>query len=251
MMLLMVTPLVKAQLDQKDTEELLSLWIDQKYDKLVVKAMKYTDKDDTKNDPLPYLYAAKAFFRISLDETWVEKNEEFKKARKESINYASKYKKKDKNNTYQADAEEFYAELKPVMYEEAINDFDKGDGKKQASYMKKLTEFDPDYVGGYFAHSLSLYSSQNKSEGKKKATEALEKLTNLTSFNDYIDADKKFLCYTMYKLAEFLAANKDKALGIKIIQAGKSYFEKTDTEDEDMNFHHKTYQEVYNKLVNG
>ena len=76
-------------------------------------------------------------------------------------------------------------------------------------------------------------------------------MKELKSFESYIDADKKFLCFIMYKTAEYLAANKEKALGVKIIQAGKSYFENTETEDSEMNELHKTYQEVYNKLVNG
>jgi len=236
---------------QVDAEALLSLWIDQKYDKLIVKAMKYTEKDDTKNDPLPYLYCAKAFFRISLDESWVEKNEEFKNARREALSYAAKYKKKDKNGTYKQDADEFYAEMKPILYEEAMNDINKGDYKKQTTAMKKLTEFDPDFVGGTFAVGLILYGTQNKSEGKKNVEAALKKLKELTTFNDYIDADKKFLCFVMYKLAEFLSANKEKPLAKKVIQDGKAYFENTETEDAEMNELHKTYQEVYNKIING
>ncbi len=246
--LLFFANMAKAQVD---AEALLSLWIDQKYDKLVLKAMKYTEKDDTKNEPLPYLYAAKAFFRISLDETWLEKNEEFKNARKEALNYAAKYKKKDKNGTFTTEAEEFFAEMKPVIYEEAMNDFDKGDYKKQGTVMKKVTEFDPNYIGGYFGYGLNLYGSQNKTEGKKMVEDALKRLKELQSFEDYIDADKKFMCYIMYKTAEYLAANKEKALGIKVINAGKAYFEKTDSEDTEMNELHTKYQEVYSKLVNG
>jgi hypothetical protein len=240
--------MVKAQVD---AEALLSLWIDQKYDKLVVKAMKYTEKDDTKNEPLPYLYAAKAFFRISLDESWLEKNEEFKSARREALNYAAKYTKKDKNKTFAVEAEEFFAEMKPVLYEEAMNDFDANNYKKQGSVMKKITEFDPNFVGGYFGVGLNYYGSQNKTEGKKTVEDGLKRMKDLTTFDSYIDADKKFLCYIMYKTAEFLSANREKALAVKLIQAGKSYFENTETEDTEMNEMHKKYQEVYNKLVNG
>lgn len=236
---------------QVDAEGLLSLWIDQKYDKLVVKAMKYMDKDDTKNDPLPYLYAAKGFFRISLDESWLEKNEEFKNARREALSYSSKYKKKDKNGTYTTEANEFFAEMKPVLYEEAMNDFDASIYKKQGSVMKKVTEFDPENIAAYLGEGLCFYGSQNKTEGKKKVEEALKKLKDLKSFEDYIDADKKFLCYMMFKTSEFMAANKEKALAIKLIQSGKSYFENTETDDAEANELHKRYQEVYNKIVNG
>jgi hypothetical protein len=55
----------------------------------------------------------------------------------------------------------------------------------------------------------------------------------------------------MYKTSEFLAANKEKPLAVKLIQAGKAYFENTETEDAEMNELHKKYQEVYSKLVNG
>lgn len=246
--LLLTMNVVKAQVD---AEALLSLWIDQKYDKLVVKAMKYTEKDDTKNEPLPYLYAAKAFFRISMDETWLEKNEEFKNARREALSYAAKYTKKDKNKTFSVEAEEFFAEMKPVLYEEAMNDFEANNYKKQGTVMKKITEFDPNFIGGYIGMGLNFYGAQNKSEGKKTVEDGLKRLKELTSFESYIDADKKFMCYVMYKTAEYLAANKEKPLAVKLIQAGKAYFENTETEDAEMNELHKKYQEVYSKLVNG
>ena len=57
--------------------------------------------------------------------------------------------------------------------------------------------------------------------------------------------------YFFYKTSEFLAANKEKPLAVKLIQAGKAYFENTETEDAEMNELHKKYQEVYSKLVNG
>ena len=54
----------------QEYEDLKALYVDGKYDKLVDKAEKYTKKEKTTNDPLPYLYMAKGLFKISQDEKY-------------------------------------------------------------------------------------------------------------------------------------------------------------------------------------
>jgi hypothetical protein len=53
-----------AQAQAPYYDDLLIYFADGDYEKLVDKAQKYKDGDDTKNDALPYLYASKAYYEM-------------------------------------------------------------------------------------------------------------------------------------------------------------------------------------------
>ena len=74
----------------------LVLLVNEDYKDCFNKSVKYTLKDKTKKDPLPYLFAAKASFEMSRDHKYTE---EFPKAFKTAMSYAAKYRKKDKEYT--------------------------------------------------------------------------------------------------------------------------------------------------------
>ncbi len=76
---------------QEDYMDLLLLFVDEKYDVCYGKAMKYTGKDKTKADPLPYLYIAMSSFEMSQDHKYTNV---YPKAYKTAISYSAKYRKR-------------------------------------------------------------------------------------------------------------------------------------------------------------
>ena len=78
---------------QEEYMDLLLLFVDEKYDICFSKASKYTQKDKTKNDPLPYLYIAMSSFEMSQDHKYTNLHP---KAYKTAISFTAKYRKKDK-----------------------------------------------------------------------------------------------------------------------------------------------------------
>ena len=90
-------------------ENLLVLYVNEDYKNCFNKSLKYTVKDKTKKDPLPYLFASKASYEMSQDHKYTE---EFPKARKTALSYAAKYRKKDKKYLFKEDAEEFINDFK-------------------------------------------------------------------------------------------------------------------------------------------
>ena len=49
---------------QSNYEDLLELLVDEKYERCLYKAMKYTEEEKTTKEALPYLYVSMAYFRI-------------------------------------------------------------------------------------------------------------------------------------------------------------------------------------------
>jgi hypothetical protein len=85
---------------QPDNEfkDLLSLFVDQKYEKVLNKAENYTIGDETKKHPLPYLYIAMSLYEMSKIEKYTQM-EEYKGAFKDAMKFCSKYAAKDKEKT--------------------------------------------------------------------------------------------------------------------------------------------------------
>ncbi|MFZ5552213.1 MAG: hypothetical protein ACOZCO_03785, partial [Bacteroidota bacterium] len=184
--------LAKAQ----EYEDLQVLWIDQKYEKLVAKAEKYTTSDKTKNDPLPYLYMCKALYRISQDEKLREK-EQFVKAEGDALNYAVKYKKKDKSGTYKQDADAFFAEMKKTIFEQTENYYEAKDYKKVLAQMKKVAVFDDQNGSVWIMKGIAEMELKNKAEALKNFTTGSELIKKISNYNEWYEVDQNFLRYTL------------------------------------------------------
>ena len=76
----------------QDYDDLLMLKADQKLEKLIISAEKYTLKDATKNDAVPYYYMACGLYKISLVG---DRKEEFKNAFKNALGVIGKMDRKD------------------------------------------------------------------------------------------------------------------------------------------------------------
>lgn len=103
---------------EKLYDDLLVLLVNEEYKDCFNKSVKYTLKDKTKKDPLPYLFAAKSSFEMSRDHKYTE---DFPKAYKTAMSYAAKYRKKDKEYIYKDDAEEFINDFKMIIIEDIEN----------------------------------------------------------------------------------------------------------------------------------
>lgn len=111
-------------------DDLIILYADGKYEKLVDECLKYNDKDATKKDPIPYLYLSKAYYAISQKG---DRSEEYKNAFKMSITTLGKFYKKDKTEGFRAEDFEFIEKLKGAAAEAMMNEFESKNYKKAGS----------------------------------------------------------------------------------------------------------------------
>ena len=152
-----INPVV-SQTDN-DYMDLLLFYVDEKYDICFNKAMKYTLKEKTKKDPLPYLYVSKASFEMSRDHKYTNN---YPKAYKTAISFAAKYRKKDKEYKFKDDAEDYIDAFKLVMIEEIENYILEGTDAtygKATGLCKKTCDMDPDDYGAKLLYACLLYTS--------------------------------------------------------------------------------------------
>ena len=191
------------------------------------KASKYHGNDNTKKDPLPYLYYSEASYKMSMDHKYQEL---YPKSYKSAISYAIKFRKKDKENAYAEDALEYFEELRLVMAEEAENylaeDSEKGK-KSLLGLMKKMAGFSPEDRGVELSRSLLEILSGNKSEGRKMLATAWTRVQEIGSDNLKFEEMTEQTQYNL-RFALMLYANYAKRSDIvkaqNIIAFGHQYF---------------------------
>ncbi len=207
-------------------EDLLVLLVDEKYEKCFDKALKYTENDKTKNDPMPYLYASQALYAMSQEHKY---SEIFPKAYKDAISFAKKYRKKDKAYAYREDAEPFIEKMKLTILEDIENynlDANEKAYKKSLGFMKKVMPIDPDCKGSMLLRAELEILTKNKTEGRKMFAAALTEVKKIgvdVQFADLTLSQQKYLKYALMFTAQNYA-ELDPSKAKELISIGQPYF---------------------------
>ena len=191
-------------------DDLLVLLVNEEYKDCYNKSIKYTLKEKTKKDPLPYLFVAKSSYEMSRDHRYTE---EFPKAFKTAMSFAAKYRKKDKEYTCKEDAEEFINEFKMVIVEEVENYILEGTDKtyaKAVSLAKKISDMDPEDYGAKLLYSLLCTLTKNNSKAKevfKICVPDLEKYGENKFSLKYMNKSQQFILrFTLMEYANYSKA---------------------------------------------
>ena len=137
---------------EEDLNELLEWCVDGKFEKVLYNAIRYTEYDQQKKHPMPYFYMSKAYLSIhkSDDADLREAYEVDKlKALKNSLKYASKFVKKDREKEYVPTEQEFIDELRKETLVAAETEIDNGKYTKAKGYYKYLTALDDEDPGAW------------------------------------------------------------------------------------------------------
>jgi hypothetical protein len=193
---------------QEDLDELLMWMVDGKYEKVLYKAIRYTESDKTDDAPQPYAYMSMAYFRIfeSDDPDFAE---DYSNALKESLKYATKFIKKDKEQEYLTEFEEFFDELRAATISEAdmhITDEKYTKAKSFYSYLVKLDEED---IGA----QLMLGTVNWKNKAKRDAQEGWDTAKALLA--EYGDKGLSEVQRNLLKLAVIWTAETMDADGMR------------------------------------
>lgn len=208
---------------QNTYDDLLELIVDEKYDRCLYKAVKYTEEEKTKKDPLPYVYVSMAYFRIfqSDDEKLKEK---FEKPFKESVKYLSKFRKKDKDNEYFAEFQEFISEVRLETMAQAEVEVDQEKYTRSKGLYKYLVAIDENDPGAQLAMGHSLWMAKSK----RDAEEALSTAKKLLSQNgvDQLQEDQMVLLkQSVIRLAEMFDAEGERSRAKEWLELTREYFE--------------------------
>ena len=212
---------------EKLYDDLLLLLVNEEYKDCFKKSVKYTLKDKTKKDPLPYLFAAKSSFEMSRDHKYTE---EFPKAYKTAMSYAAKYRKKDKEYNFKDDAEEFINDFKMIIIEDIENYILEGTEKtygKAVSLAKKTSDMDPDDYGAKLLYALLCTLTKNNSKAKevlKICMPKIEEYGNNKFSLKYMNKSQQFILrFTLMEYANYYK-DKDTAKAKSMLDYGKHLF---------------------------
>lgn len=184
-----------AQDGDKVVEKLRVMYGEEKYQDCAHDAIKYVSKPKYKNTPEIYIYASMACLRISQTNEGVE---EFKKAFKDALSYAGKYRKKDKSGEYYNDYITHFEELKKIVAEEVENYMLEDrkakvykSAKKSLGLMSKIHKMDPEDKGAYMLNAVLEMKVKNTIEGKKMMKIILPEIKRLAPTRDEMPAPEQ------------------------------------------------------------
>jgi len=154
----------------KDYDDLLELFVDEKYEKLVYKAESYFLNDKYSKDPLPYLYYSMGHYKFTEDEALSTK---YPKAFKEAMKYAGKFVKKDKESLYLDEAQDYFAELRATGMEDAENQLINEKYTKAKGMYKYMCNLDKEDPGAKVYMSFAMFKMRSLREAQTFLTEAI------------------------------------------------------------------------------
>ena len=224
-------------------ENLLVLYVNEDFKNCFNKSLKYTVKEKTKKDPLPYLFAAKASYEMSQDHKYTE---EFPKARKTALSYAAKYRKKDKEYLFKEDAEEFINDFKLNIIEQLENYLLEGTDKtysKAVGLTKKTCDIDPEDYGAKLLYSVLCTITKNKTNAKEYLKICIPKLEeyekNKFSLKYMTESQQSLLRYAIMEYTKYYK-EKDAAKSKKMMEYGKPlYYDENDFSKIEYNMDYK------------
>ena len=209
---------------EKDMDKMLFYYVDEKYEKLLDMAMGFVEDDKTRRNPVPYIYVSKAYYEMSKIEDY---DEAYPRAFRESIKYAVKFRKKDKEGEFIEENAEYVDVLKIQTFELADSYYQIGKFSKAKTYFKYLTGMDPDDWGSWFLKGVTESRLNMRSESGISIKTAIDGLSSVDEeiVNRYLPGQFMLLKKGILSYSEFLKEGGKMAEAKEIIAMGYPYFE--------------------------
>lgn len=204
-LLVFATVSTLATMAQKHVyEDLLKLYVDEKYEQCLAKAEGYTINDDTKKDPLPFLYMSMCLYEMSKIEKYTAM-EEYKKADRDAIKYAEKYRKKDKNREFFDNYGDYWEDLNTLGMEKGTNLFDDGEYSKAKQVFDGMTGYYPENSGAWIYLAMCQYKTNLVKEGDLSMKEFAKARAAQGDIDSLPEDQKKLLRSALIAYSEFLS----------------------------------------------
>jgi DNA-binding SARP family transcriptional activator len=208
---------------QNNYDDLLEYIVDEKYERCLYKALKYTEDDETRKDALPYLYMSMAYFRIHQSDD-PKLQEEYDDAYKDAMKYIIKFVKKDKENEYRAEFQDFMSELRLATIAEAEREMDEDKYIRSKRYWGYLTKMDENDPGAWLALAHSLVNNNSKRDAEE-AYEMARKLINENGIDNLAEDQVNLLKMAVILNAEMYDEMGERSKAKEWLQLTESYFE--------------------------
>lgn len=215
----------QARAQSKPYEDLLVKYVDEKYEDCLYKAERYTQNDKTKKDALPYLYMSMCLYEMSKIPKYQEMDD-YKKADRDALKWAEKYRKKDKDMEFFHNYEDYWAQLNTMAQESGMNLYE-GEAKdmgKARRYFESMTRYYPENPGAWLMLALTQYGANQAKEGDLSMDKYKEALDAAGGIGQLPEDQKKLMKSALIHLAEYLGGKGDGSGARAAVEAGKEYF---------------------------
>ncbi len=233
---LATAPQLSAQIREEEEEEpilvsenelnqLLVWYVDGKYEKVLYKAIRYTEDDEQKKHPMPYLYMAKAYLGIhNSDDADLRESYEVDKlkALKNALKYAGKFVKKDKEQEYIFEELEYIEDLRKETIIAAETEMDNGKFTKAKSYYKYLTTLDKEDPGAWMMYGTVFLTLKARRDADK-AWETARNLLLDQQARGLTEGQQELLQYAFVTTIEKLDEMGDRATAQDFISLGDDF----------------------------
>ncbi len=205
--------------EEPDYTKLWNLFIDEKYEQLLIKAEAITQNDKRRKEPMPYMFMSMASYELSKDEKY---EEDYPKAFKDALKSAGKYRKKDKAYKYESEFQEHLQNLRSDAMEVGENFVEEEKYSKAKTYYKYLTQMDPTCQSSWLMYGYCL-TKMNDIGGAK---EALKKVSfrSESDFDELTSEQVRMAKYALISYAEHLYQNGMRDSAQVTINLGKEFY---------------------------
>lgn len=219
-------------------DDLRILYADGNYEKLVQQAEKYTLKDDTKKDPMPYLWMGKGLYKLSLQG---DVDPEFNNAFKDALGAINKFLKYDKDGQYMADEDnyEFVTTIQKSLYERIDNEVGADNYRKAFSWVIKYKKISNNIIGEMYMEGACKFKTDDKSSAFTLWREADKLVEGITSMDSWTESDIDMFRLGVLKTAECMVSVKQVDKAKILLNKVAQWFEG----DED-------FKQAYDEIVN-
>ena len=203
-------------------EDLLVLYVDEKYEKCMEKALTYTENDATKKDALPFLYVSMCNYEMSKLEKFAA---DYPKAGRDALKWAEKYRKKDKEKEFFGNYEDYWSSLNTMAAETGENLIDdpKGLSKAKANF-DAMTGYYPENPGPWMMLAIVQYKSNLNKEGDLSMVGFDKAMAEAGDIKTLPKDQQKLLKNALIRYADFMVAKGDRTKARKYAEMGKEAF---------------------------
>ncbi len=200
-------------------DDLKILYADGNYTKLVKEAEKYCNNDATKKDPMPQMWLAKGYYKISISGN---PDPNYKNAYKDALGAIGKFIKNDKDGSARADSDnaEFVDIMQASLMEQIENELAVDNYRKAYSWVVKYKKISDNFIGEMYLEGACKFRTEDKSSAFSLWRDAEKEISEVTSTQSWSETDLKMLKVGVLESAECLVAvrqvEKAKALLNKV-----------------------------------
>jgi hypothetical protein len=203
-------------------EDLLVLYVDEKYEKCIAKAEGYTENDATKRDALPFLYISMCYHEMSKVEKY---QADYPKAAREALKWAEKYRRKDKDGQFWGNYEDYWMSLNTQALDEGENALEDPKGLTRAKQtFTSMTKYHPENPGPWLLLAVTLYKSNLAKDGDLSVKEFDKALAAAGNVKTLPSDQRKALKVALIRYADYMVEKGNKDQARKYAALGKDYF---------------------------